>query len=148
LVGVVILGLAGAGGWFAWRHDLWRPAHWRPGDHPYKPACTAGDCKTLGPIAADSGDGGKPMAVLGYDPAVDDEIAQWGDCLQSVTVCVEATAGPPETVLGPCVERAACPAACKSHFAGRTAGLKGRALLDAYLAIFAGDDGYCTPRGA
>lgn len=147
---LILAGLAAGGGWYVWSKDLWRPAHWAAGSVPYKAACAPGECRTFGAIgdSHDSGEAAVPVAVLGYDPKIDDEIAQWGDCLQSVADCAYATEGPPQAVLGACVQQSACPAACKSRFAERAAGLEGRALLELYLAMFSGEDGYCTPRGA
>ena len=146
LLTLVLLAL-GAGGVFSWFYfDLGRPDHWRPGDTPYRVDCGAG-CKSLGKIGAPHGPpGAEPVATLAVDPKVNDRIAQWGDCLQSVSDCAYSRAGSPESVLPVCVRQSQCPAACKDRFAGATAGLKGKAMLDAYLAMFSGEDGYCTPR--
>jgi hypothetical protein len=144
-----LLLLLAAGGVFSWRYfDLGRPDHWTPGDTPYRVNCGAG-CKSLGKIGSPHGpDGAEPVATLAVDPKVNDRIAQWGDCLQSVSDCAYGRAGAPEAVLPVCVRQAKCPAACKEAFASRTAGLKGRPVVDAYLDMFSGKDGYCTPRGS
>lgn len=142
-----LLLLLTAGGLFSWSwFDLGRPDHWRPGDTPYRLECGSG-CVKMGPIGAPDGPpGSKPVAVLAYDPKINDRIAQWGDCLQSVSNCAYSRAGEPEAVLPVCVQQSTCPAACKEKFASRTAGLKGRPVVDAYLEMFSGEDGYCTPR--
>lgn len=144
-----LLLLVGAGGIFAWGYfDLGRPDHWTPGDTPYHLDCRS-NCVKMGPIGAPDGPpGATPVAVLGYDPKINDRIAQWGDCLQSVSNCAYSREGPPEAVLPVCVQQSQCPAACKQRFASTVAGLKGKPLVDAYLEMFSGKDGYCTPRGS
>ena len=128
--------------------DLSRPDHWKPGDQPYHADCTPTGCIKLGPVGAPGGDGSKAIAVLGYDPKINDRIAQWADCLQSVQICTDAHAGAPEQVLPACVQQSQCPADCKDHFRVTSAGLTGKPLLKAYLAMFSDKGGYCTPRGA
>lgn len=146
---LLLLAAVVAGGLYAYRIlDLSRPDHWKPGDTAYELDC-GGRCKELGPIGPPDGpDKTKPTAVLGYNPKVNDRIAQWGDCLQSVMSCAYKMQGAPEAVLPPCVERSICPAACKDAFKARSAGLRGQAMMDAYLAVFSEKEAYCTPRGA
>ncbi len=142
-----LLLLLAAGGVYSWNwFDLGRPQHWTPGDTSYRVDCGA-SCVKLGPIGAPDGPGDAgPVAELAVDPGVNDRIAQWGDCLQSVSNCAYSHPGEPEAVLPVCVRQSTCPTACKERFASRTAGLKGKPMLDAYLEMFSGRDGYCTPR--
>ena len=145
---MLILGVLACIGAFVWTtFDLGRPDHWKPGDHPYHAQCGK-DCITLGPVGAPGDAGSKPVATLAYDPRTNDRIAQWGDCLQSVYLCANARPGAPEAVLPACVQQSQCPTACKDRFRAETAGLTGKPLVKAYLAMFSAKGGYCTPRGS
>jgi hypothetical protein len=111
---------------------------WAPATVPFDPACTA----TCPEIARSA-----PLAHAGaalrvrVNPAIDDPIAQWGDCLESVLVCFEA-----QGTLAPCVEAAQCPPACKAHFAAQAAGAADEAArLDAFDALFLDPAAPCRP---
>ena len=57
-------------------------------------------------------------------PALDDPIAQWGQCMDTVLSCLSPSAdsAPEEkaSALQVCVAAAACPQACRDRFAART----------------------------
>jgi hypothetical protein len=64
--------------------------YWRPTTIAYDPACAAG-CEPFRAVApAHNVAAAEAVAVpmLAFNPNVDDAIAQWGDCLESIIECV------------------------------------------------------------
>jgi len=83
---------------------------WKPATVPLDPACTGCEEEAIATGVAHGGGEG----VLLYDPAVDDAVAQWGDCLTSMLQCFRSGTG-----VRACVASAACPGQCKNLFADR-----------------------------
>jgi hypothetical protein len=83
---------------------------WQPATVPFDPACVG--CEEI-EITEILPHVGTEVQFL-YDPAVDDPIAQWGDCLASMLECFRDGAG-----VRACAADAACPSACKDLFAER-----------------------------
>jgi hypothetical protein len=112
---------------------------WRPTTVPWDPECRTG-CVAIARTA--------PLAhadaelLLRVNPAVDDPIAQWGDCLESILACLERDGGR----LAPCVDEAACPAECKALFRTQAAGATDEeARADAFEAVFVHRTAPCRP---
>jgi hypothetical protein len=75
------------------------------------------------------------------NPATDDPIAQWGDCLESVLACFER-----DGTLAPCVEAASCPAECKALFRERAAvAVDEDARVSAFEAVLVDRTAPCRP---
>lgn len=113
-------------------------AVWRPATVPFDPECRTG-CTEVGRTA--------PLAhtqmqlIIRANPAIDDPIAQWGDCLESVLGCFER-----DGALAPCVEQAACPAQCKALFRSRAAAaVDENGRVDAFDAVFVDRAAPCRP---
>lgn len=115
---------------------------WKAATVSYDPRCGQ-DCEKLGSTSLTHlGD-----ISLYVQPKVDDAIAQWGDCLDSVTQCVEnkdMTAGH----IISCVDKSICPKACKVAFSTESGDAKQvNEALDAFERVFINDDALCLPGG-
>ena len=143
--GLLLLAVAALLAWFLLsprKLDVWHRT-----TVPYSAACGS-DCKTWRPIAlAHGGRRAKTPAAastLVYDPKVDDAIAQWGDCLQSILVCVRAHHRGDARAANQCVARAACPEACRQRYGDET-GEDIAAAQKALFHVFVDKDAVCRP---
>ena len=120
--------------WFGGERALWVAA-----TTPATVTCTSENCIALAPI--DAGHGGQDGLQLGYDPTIDDAVAQWGDCLESVLTC----RGKTKDTRG-CVAQSSCPETCRTGFARLAAGQTAEpALGQLFLGYFVEDGGACLP---
>jgi hypothetical protein len=111
---------------------------WRPATVPWDPECAAG-CVDVGQTIPLPHSGAKLR--LRMNPATDDPIAQWGDCLESVLGCFER-----DGALAPCVEAASCPAECKALFRERAAAAADEdARVTAFEAVLVERTAPCRP---
>jgi hypothetical protein len=111
---------------------------WRPATVPFDPTCATGctEVSRTAPLGHFQG-----TLRLRVNPAVDDPVAQWGDCLESVLVCYEA-----DGALAACVAQAQCPPDCKTLFAEAAAGAADdEARVAAFEAVFVGAGAPCRP---
>jgi len=109
---------------------------WQRASVAYDASCTGG-CEDLGELAL--GEVGDYQAKI--NRAVDDDVAQWGDCLQSVLSCIDAGGG-----VSSCVAASACPENCRTSYARQTLGQTDEdALLDAFEILFIEAGGECVP---
>jgi hypothetical protein len=144
--------------WFLLRDD--RPDVWEETTVPYtEDACEEeGACEVyaqaLGGHGAHDGEG---LFEFSYNPAIDDPIAQWGDCLDSVFTCISAGMDAAAargadadrvTLINGCVAQAECPGECKDRFASRAAGEDFEGLEAVFFDMFVDERGYCVPREA
>lgn len=86
--------------------------------------------------------------IIRTDPALDDPIAQWGDCMDSVFACVGFD-GPGDEAdranhLRQCVAQSSCPAACRDHFAAEASGDL-QSVVEAFQASFLEEASWCSP---
>lgn len=104
----------------------------------------------LPPVPAGHGsDGSGPAISLVTYPDLDDPIAQWGRCMDTVFTCL----GPPDDAsaeeragrLRACVAGAECPQACLDRYAGQAGGDLDAAVT-AFQRIFVAEDAWCAPR--
>jgi hypothetical protein len=111
---------------------------WSPTTVPFDPACTT-SCPEIArshPLAHS-----EAVLALRVNPAIDDPIAQWGDCLESVLDCFER-----DGTLAPCIADAACPAECKALFQAQAAAAADEeARLDVFEAVFLERAAPCRP---
>ncbi|MEE2525720.1 hypothetical protein V0U79_05025 [Hyphobacterium sp. HN65] len=126
---------------------------WAEGSYTADPECdpSTPDCEVLlAPVPAGHGsDGTGPAISLVAYPELDDPIAQWGLCMDTVFTCL----GPPDdanateraTRLRACVAQAECPQACLDRYAGQAGGDLD-AAVDAFERIFVAEDAWCTPQ--
>lgn len=153
---VVVLGLAGLAVLFAASlldrppDDLWAAATYMP-----DPECEAGspDCPVLiepFPVGhgGDASDTAVTMLAVSY-PRLDDPIAQWGQCMDTVLTCLAPAQYESDAEragrLRSCVAEAACPQACRDRFASR-AGEDLASAHAAFLEIFVEEDAWCAPQ--
>jgi hypothetical protein len=124
--------------------DLWQAATTR-----FDPDCGAECPVVLDQRPTGHGGSGDASMVMVTDPRLDDAIAQWGDCLDSVISCLDPAAagasGPSASRLRECVARSTCPVACRDRFAARSAGDL-EAAAAAFESLFLVEDAWCAPR--
>ncbi len=138
------------------RADVWQEA-----TVPYdESACDEeGECEVFATSAAGHGSHDPEDAIeFFYNPDIDDAIAQWGDCIGAVFVCIETNmqqagegGGEPDraSIINTCVAEAEdCPNECKAHFASQARGLDFDAMEALFFATFVEERGYCVPREA
>jgi len=144
---VVGLALLAAAGVLAYWLQSGEPGPlWRPASRPFDPQrCARGECEEALRFPAAKGE----MVTLIVDPAVDDETAQWSDCLASVARCVESHPGNDEAeALRDCVRDSACPERCRERFADAADGVQdAEALWTLYERQFVNEGGVCVPGG-
>lgn len=110
---------------------------WAETTVPYDPTC-ATDCEVVGMISPGHRGAVMPLAV---NPNVDDPIAQWADCIDTFTQCMEATPDPLA-----CMAGGSCPDACRSAYAAEVStvpGLEGQ--LRVFQEMFLDDEAFCRP---
>jgi len=124
--------------------DLWQPATTQ-----FDPDC-AEDCRVvLTPRPTGHGGTGEATMEMITDPRLDDAIAQWGDCVDTVYACLSVDE--PEgdalraTHLRQCVASSACPAPCRERYSTRSAGDLDAAAA-AFATLFLQEDSWCAPR--
>lgn len=156
LIALIILG--SLAWWFFIRDD--RPDVWQEATVPYtEDACEEeGACEVYAEALGGHGaHGGEGLFEFSYNPAIDDSIAQWGDCLDSVFTCIStgmdaAAARGAEAdraaLINGCVADAECPGECKDRFASRAAGQDFDGLEAVFFDMFVDERGYCVPREA
>jgi len=137
-----------------------RPDVWEEPTTSYEDAaCEDSQCETVTIGAAGHGThDSEETAALVYDPAIDDEIAQWGDCRAEIQICIQnamTDASNPDTdearvsIISTCVAAAdTCPTECKTHFAENTVSANFQNTEQQYFSIFEDKGGYCVPREA
>ncbi len=141
---LLILLIAFAIWWFfikVHRLDVWKDAK-----VPYSVGCEGG-CKPLRAFAP--AHGGKhnkdaPPPQLVYNPRIDDAVAQWGDCLQSIMSCVIKLPRNDDKGMRNCVAASICPKECKERFA-REAGSDMDASEKAFYNVFTDKEAVCRP---
>tara|TARA_R110002096_G_scaffold51665_8_gene135041 strand:+ start:1115 stop:1639 length:525 start_codon:yes stop_codon:yes gene_type:complete len=124
--------------------DLWQAATTQ-----FDPDCGDACRVVLDERPTGHGGSGDASMVMLTDPRLDDAIAQWGDCLDSVISCLDPEApgqsGPSASQLRQCVANSSCPAACRDRFAERSAGDL-EAAAAAFETLFLVEDAWCAPR--
>jgi len=85
---------------------------WAPTTHPFDPDC--GSCVEIG--KGELAHAGNSRVLV--DMTTDDPPAQWGRCLFSIMQCLDAGG---DSISG-CVNKGACPDACKKAFNARLGG--------------------------
>ena len=147
---IVILLIAAGIGVFYFANNNPAPYLWDQTSTPYDPTCET-DCIDAGHLVG--GAHGAPSAELKYNPAVDDPIAQWGDCVQSIFVCLSDNGDPAASpkskaiMARSCVAASTCPVPCLERFARKASGSP-KAVEQALLDIFIGDNAWCLPQEA
>lgn len=124
---------------------------WQPTTTPYDPSCSEG-CEEL--AVREGGTHGMSGMRLLYNPKVDDPIAQWSDCVMSITLCFEAEADDNmdqremDDVLKICVQKSHCPSRCKDTFRAKVEGLGFLTVDEELENVFVGEQALCLPREA
>ncbi|WP_300543150.1 hypothetical protein [Maricaulis sp.] len=147
---LAIAGVLALGGWLGWRY-LDRPPDdlWQAATVPYDPECSEGCEVFRDQIPAGHGGRYDAQLTLLVDPDLDDPIAQWSDCVDSVFTCL-GTDAPRDDAgraghLRGCVAQSACPDPCRQRYASRSGGgLDG--AVEAFGTIFLEEDAWCAPR--
>ena len=110
---------------------------WSPTTEAFSLDC-GNDCQTV--RAEQQGRHGVQIPLV-YNPAVDDPVAQWGDCVASVIQCVETDQAPAS-----CIRNSACPANCLAALEQQVPDdANEQAALDAFEALFIRPGASCRP---
>jgi len=117
---------------------------WRQSHHPFDPKrCLAGKCKEmlrLPPIANQG-------VSIKVDPEIDDEVAQWSDCLASITQCADQLNVLTVQGFHKCVSQSVCPVSCKQGFGRKVRHVQDiNGMLAEFNAYFVDEGGACVPR--
>jgi hypothetical protein len=120
---------------------------WKQTSVPYDAPCDEECVKKMKHLAEVKGVHAGKFNMY-YQPDIDDEIAQWGDCLQSIMTCIETRGGEgPAVMVRPCVLASDCPDLCKKEFkehAGLIQDFEG--LMGALEKTFILDSALCMPQ--
>lgn len=146
---LLILTVAAIAWWLARDIDGPPPDLWAETTHAYDPDCSE-ECPEIMP-SRPIGHGGSDGLTFSMrtDPRVDDPVAQWGMCMDSVVSCLGTE--PPESLderaenIRTCVAQSTCPDACKSRFAEQ-AGQSLEEVAAAFETLFLEDEAWCLPR--
>ena len=138
-----------AGWWWSSRDTDPRPDNvWAETTHPFDPDCEA-DCPQImepRPIGH-GGDNGLTFSMR-TDPLLDDAVAQWGMCMDSVFTCVglelPEAADERADLIRQCVAHSSCPDECKSHFAEQASGDL-ESVAAAFESNFIEETAWCSP---
>jgi len=115
------------------RSETFNP--WVPATVAYDSECSGDKCKPAGTVSL----GHFGDVEFAIQPDVDDAVAQWGDCLDSLMACMEKDGTP-----GDCVDRSTCPQACKQKYHESTPGdVEYLAGLDAIESLFVKEGAAC-----
>ena len=78
-----------------------------------------------------------------YNPAIDDPLAQWGDCMDSVLGCLKSG---DDFDLPGCTAQSICPESCRSEYARRVEGVADKTtLVRTFQALFITKGAPCMP---
>jgi hypothetical protein len=114
---------------------------WQPTTVPFDPTCSQ-DCEELETTELLPHTGTEVRFL--YDAAVDDPVAQWGDCLASMLSCLRNGTG-----VRACAADATCPSPCKDLFEARAPlAADEPALLDVLNGVYVDATAPCRPAGA
>jgi len=115
------------------KEDVFNP--WQPATVTYDPSCSGDKCKPAGAVSL----GHFGDVEFAIQPDVDDAIAQWGDCLDSLMACMKKDGKP-----GDCVDRSICPQPCKQRYHESTPDdVEFLAGLDAIETLFVKNGAAC-----
>lgn len=124
---------------------------WEPTTTPYDAQCGEG-CQEFASVEGDSH--GYSSGRLLYNPAVDDPVAQWSDCVMSITMCFAETAEDTmssrekDDVLITCVADSQCPARCREAFRSKTRTIMPGTVDTELENVFVGEQALCLPQEA
>jgi len=139
--------------WFMSSRDAPPADLWADGNYVADPDCVAGtaECPVFmeaRPVGHGSPTDGDLVLTAVHYPGLDDPIAQWGQCMDSVLTCLApASEATPEEKAGrlrACVAQAECPQACRDRFADR-AGTALESAMAEFDAIFVAEEAWCAP---
>lgn len=113
---------------------------WKETTAAYSLSCADDqDCK---PVAVVRPGHGGPAVMLSYNSAVDDPVAQWGDCVQSVMACRKDG-----KTWRDCVGDSLCPASCIGEFSNKISdSVADDAQENIFESIFIDEGGSCVPQ--
>ena len=145
---VLILAL-GAAGYVLFLAKPQKLDVWKPATVPYAESCaTPGQCQIFrrtGPDGGNAAPGQTPPALV-YNPKVDDAVAQWSDCLQSIMTCVRAKPRGQKAGVDACVAASVCPQPCKDRYQSASGG-DFTSAQSAVFGVFVEQDAVCRPAG-
>jgi hypothetical protein len=111
---------------------------WEPTTVPFDSEC--GDCEVVDTTDLLPHLGGL-QSTFHYNEAIDDPIAQWGDCLASMLECFQTDGG-----VSGCAAAAECPAECKALYEDRApAGADELTLLEVLNGVYVNCGAPCRP---
>jgi len=148
----LIIGLAAAssvaillmGWWMLRSHQPESP--WKPTTVPYDSKCEGECLKNLQELADIETSHLMGVKIV-VRPDVNDAIAQLGDCLDSISGCIDSKGDPSQTAT--CVSKSQCPKPCRDDYAKRfNGGMSAEQQMNGVEAIFLADNAICAPREA
>lgn len=146
LLTLLVLATMAVAGWFVWQEMNAKPDIWAPATVPFDPECTE-NCEILREGAGAHGSSDPEDKIeFKYNPAVDDDIAQYGDCLEGIVNCMTALDVEDADGMRACVTNAPCPDLCKERFAEKASG-DAAAVEKAFYDLFIDPAGICVPEG-
>lgn len=128
-----------------WKTSKEKPSIWEPTRTPFNPErCLKGKCEEMLNLPLPQNKG-LAFSIL-VDREVDDEIAQWSDCLSSIGLCVEKNTEFSKEVLLDCVGKSLCPQRCKEGFEQRVMKVNSTEdLWQNFDEYFVAEGGGCVP---
>lgn len=122
---------------------------WSEATTAYEPECDEGCTEILNRPQGTHGG----SVRIGVRPDIDDPVAQWSDCVQSIMSCYEERLGADDfdgeqgRAMHDCVLSSACPAECRDHYQS-TVGDNLEAVNAALDSVFLGERAACLPTEA
>jgi len=154
LLSTALLALAAIVVWWFMSSRNAPPADlWADGGYVADINCVAGTAEcpvfmTARPVGHGSPAEGDLALTAVHYPGLDDPIAQWGQCMDSVLTCLAPVSGGTSeekiAALGVCVAQAQCPQACRDRFADRVGTALESAVAE-FDAIFVAEEAWCSP---
>jgi hypothetical protein len=124
--------------------DLWQSA-----TTDYNDECDDGCRVLVENIPAMHGDRDGVIMSLTTDPRLDDPIAQWGDCMDTVFTCLNDDTSDTDAErangLRLCVAESTCPNRCKDRFAQNSTGDLEN-VSAAFENLFLEENAWCLPQ--
>jgi len=121
---------------------------WAETTHEFDPNCDVECPEIMEPRPIGHGGESGLTFSMRTDPRLDDPIAQWGMCMDSVFTCIgvdlSEDADERADMIRQCVAHSSCPETCKSHFAEEATGDL-ESVAAAFESNFIEETAWCSP---
>lgn len=117
---------------------------WQPTTVPYDSECEGECLENIEEIAVIATPHLSGIKIF-VRPDVNDAIAQWGDCLDTIMDCIAEKDDASQAAA--CVAQSQCPDSCKDAYAKQfNAGMSDEQQMSGIDIIFLDDNAFCAPR--